>query len=70
MNAGQSHNIKNDNSSLERVEEFIYLGTTTTNPISIQKETKSRLKLGNACHYSVQNLLSSSVLSKNINVKI
>ena len=26
---------------------------------------KSRLKLGNACYHSLQNLLSSSLLSKN-----
>ena len=31
---------------------------------------KSRLKLGNACYYSVQNLLSSNLLSKKLNVKI
>ena len=31
---------------------------------SIQEEIKSRLKSGNACYYSVQNLLSSSLLSK------
>jgi len=30
----------------------------------------SRLKLGNACYYSVQNLLSSSLLSKNLKIKI
>jgi len=29
--AGQSHNIKIDSSSFERVEEFKYLGTTLTN---------------------------------------
>ena len=29
--AGQSHNIKTDNSSFERVEEFRYLGKTLTN---------------------------------------
>ena len=28
QNAGQSHSIKTDNSSFERVEEFKYLGTT------------------------------------------
>jgi len=28
---GRSHNIKIDNSSFERVEEFKYLGTTLTN---------------------------------------
>jgi hypothetical protein len=28
QHAGQSHSMKNDNSSFERVEEFKYLGTT------------------------------------------
>jgi len=28
QNAGQNHNIKIDNSSFERVEQFNYLGTT------------------------------------------
>ena len=36
----------------------------------IQEEMKSRLKLGNACYHSVQNLLSSSLLSKNLKIKI
>ena len=62
--------MKVDNSSIERVEEFKYLGTTLTNQNSIQKEIKSRLKLGNACYHSVQNLLSSSLLSKNLKIKI
>ena len=35
-----------------------------------QEEIKSRLKLGNACYYSVQNLLSSRLLSKNLKIKI
>jgi uncharacterized protein YjbI with pentapeptide repeats len=30
----------------------------------------SRMKLGNACYYSVQNLLSSSLLSKTLKIKI
>ena len=59
-----------DNSSIERVEEFKYLGTTLTNQNSIQKEIKSSLKLGNACYYSVQNLLSSRLLSKQLEIKI
>ena len=61
--AGLSHTMKVDNSSIERVEEFKYLGKTL-NQNSIQKEIKSRLKLGNACYHSVQNILSSSLLSK------
>ena len=55
---------------LKRVEEFKYLGTTLTNKNSIQEEIKSRLKPGNACYHSVQNLLSSNLLSKNFKIKI
>ena len=47
QNAGQSHNIKSDNSSIERVEEFKYLGATLTDQNSIQEEIKSILKSGN-----------------------
>ena len=47
-----------------------YGPTTLTDQNSIQEEIKSRLKLGNACYYSVQNLLSSSLLSKNLKIKI
>ena len=70
QNAGRIHNIKIDNSSFERVVEWKYLGTTLTNQNSIQKELKSRLKSGNACYHSVQNLLSSSLPSKNLKIKI
>ena len=33
-------------------------------------EPSSRLRSGNACYYSVQNLLSSRMLSKNLKTKI
>ena len=36
----------------------------------IQEETESRLKSGNAHHHSVQTLLSSSLLSTNIKIRI
>jgi len=62
--------MKIDNSSFERVKEFKYLGKTLTNRSFIQIEIKSRLKTGNACHHLVQNLLSSSLLSKNLKIKI
>ena len=35
---------------------------------TIQEEIKSRLKLGNACYCSVQNLWPSILVSKNINI--
>jgi len=39
-NAGRSHNIKIDNSSFERVEEFKYLGTTLMHQTSIQEKLR------------------------------
>jgi len=62
-NAGRSHNIEIDDSFFERVAEFKYLGTTLINQNSV-------LKSGNACYYSVQNLFSSSLLSKNAMIKV
>jgi hypothetical protein len=56
QNAERSHNIKTDNSTCERLEKFKYLGTTLTDQNSIQEEIKSRLKSGNSCYHSVQNL--------------
>ena len=70
QNAGRIHSVRTDGGSFERVEQFKYLGTTLTNQNSIQEEIKSGLKSGNACYYSVQNLLSSKLLSKNLNIKI
>jgi len=52
------------------VEHLKYLGTTLTNQNSIQEEIKRGLKSGNACYHLVLNLLSSSLLFKNIKIKI
>jgi len=49
---------------------FKCLGITLTNRNYIQEEIKRRLKSGNACYHSVQNLLSSILLSKNLKTKI
>src|SRR5215475_14248253 len=69
-NAGRGHSVKIDNSAIESVEEFEYLGVTLTDQNSIQEEIKRRLKLGNACYHPVQNLLSSRLLSKNLKIKV
>jgi len=50
------------------VEELKYLGTTLTDQNSIQEEIKSRLQSRNAWYHSVQNLFSSSLLSKNLKI--
>jgi hypothetical protein len=46
------------------------LGTTLTNQNDIHDEIKSRINSGNACYHSVQNLLSSRLISKNLKIKI
>jgi len=70
QNAGRIQSVRIDNSTFERVEEFKYLGSTLTNQNYIAEEIKSRLRAGNACYHSVQNLLSSRLLSKNLKIKI
>jgi len=70
QNAGRSHSVRNDNSTFEKVEEFKYLRTTLTNQKSIAEEIKTRLRSGNTCYHSVQNRLSSRLLSKNLKIKI
>jgi hypothetical protein len=70
QNAGQNHDIKIGNRCFENVAQFRYLGTTLTNENVIQEEIKSRLYSGNACNHSVQNLLSSRLLSRNIRIRI
>jgi hypothetical protein len=70
QNAGQNREIKIGNRSFENVSQFKYLGMTVTNQTLIQEEIKRRLNSGNACYHSVQNLLSSRLLSKNVKVRI
>ena len=45
-------------------------GNNLTNQNSIQEEIKKELNSGNACYHSLQNLLSSVLLSKNVEIKI
>jgi hypothetical protein len=52
------------------VSQFKYLGTTVTNQNLIQEQIKRRSNSGNACYHSVQNHLSSHLLSKNLKIQI
>jgi hypothetical protein len=70
QNSGQNHDIKIANRFFENVAQFKYLGMTVTNQNLIQEKIKRRLYLGNACYHSVQNLMSSHLLSKNVKVRI
>jgi hypothetical protein len=64
-NVGPNWDIKIAKSSFENVSQFKYLGTTITNQNLIQEEIK-RLNSSNVCYQSVQNLLSSRLLSKKL----
>jgi hypothetical protein len=66
---GQKHSIKIANRSFEDVAKFKYLGTITDQNC-MHEEIKSRLNSGNACYHSVQSLLPSRLLSRNLKVKI
>jgi hypothetical protein len=67
---GQKHSINIANRPFEDVAKFKYLGTTLTDQNCMQEEIKNRLNSGNACYHSVQSLLSSRQLSRNVKVKI
>jgi hypothetical protein len=69
-NSGQNQSIRTANESYKNVAKFKYLGMTLTNKNDIHDEIKSRLNSGNACHYSVRNLLYSSLISRNLKIKI
>jgi hypothetical protein len=65
----QNQNIKIANRSFENVAQFKYLRMTVTNQNLIQERIKKRLNSGNACYYSVQNLLSLRLFT-NIQIRI
>ncbi|KAJ4431826.1 hypothetical protein ANN_20431 [Periplaneta americana] len=70
QNIVRNGNIKIGDLSFEEVEKFKYVGATVTNINNTREEIKRRINMGNVCYYSVEKLLSSSLLSKNLKVRI
>jgi hypothetical protein len=69
QNVGQNRDIKIANRSFENVSVQIF-GDDCNKSNLIQEEIKRRLNSGNACYHSVQTLLSSRLLSKNLKIRI
>ncbi|KAJ4443444.1 hypothetical protein ANN_05113 [Periplaneta americana] len=70
QNIVRNGDIKIGDLSLEEVEKFKYPEATVTNINDTREEIKRRINMGNTCYYSVEKLLSSSLLSKNLKVRI
>jgi hypothetical protein len=70
LNSGQNQNIRIANEPFENEAKLKYMGTTLTNQNDSHDEIKIILNSGNACYHSVQNLLSSCLISKNLKMKI
>jgi hypothetical protein len=70
QNAGQNWDTIVGNRLSEIVSDLKYFGSTVINQNLIQEEIKRRLNSGNAYYHSVQNLLSSCLLSKNVKIRI
>jgi hypothetical protein len=70
QNAGRNYDIKIANRCFENVAKFRYLGMRVTTKNLILEEIKRRLNSGNTCYHSVQNLMSSRLLSKYIKIRI
>jgi hypothetical protein len=66
----QNHDIQITKKYFENVAHFKYMGTTVTDQNLFQEEIKRRLNSGNACYHSVQNPVSSRLLSKNVKIRI
>jgi hypothetical protein len=54
----------------EGVINYPLFGNSSNKSNLIQEEINSRLNLGNGCYHSVEKLLTSRLLSKNIKIKI
>ena len=69
QNIIQNQNIVIGNLSFENVEKFRYLGVAVTNTNDMHEDIKRRINMGNACYYSLENILSHRLLFKKLKVK-
>jgi hypothetical protein len=72
QNVGQNHYLLIVNTSFENMAKFKYeyLGTRVTNQNYVHEEIRNRLNSGSTCYSSVQSPLPSSLLSRDVKVKL
>ena len=56
--------------TINSLRGFVYLDVTPTNQSPLHEGIKRKLKSGNVSGQSVQNIWPTSLISKNINIKI
>jgi hypothetical protein len=69
QNAGQNYSLLIYNKSLDNLTRFEHVGTTVTDQNCIHDES-NRLNSVNACYHSVRNVLSSTLLLKQLKLKV
>lgn len=62
-------NIKIGTLCFEEAEKFKHLEVIVTNINETRKEIKLRINIGDVCYYSVEKLLSSSLLKTNLKLE-
>ena len=68
QNVTQNPIVVIENLSFGNVEKLKFLGVMVTNTNGIREEIKPRINVGNACYYSLEQILSSHLLSKKLKV--
>jgi hypothetical protein len=70
QNAGTIHDTNIANKSFGNVAQLKCLGIIVLDQNLVWKEIKRRLNSGNACYHSVQNILPSHLMYKNVKIGI
>ncbi|KAJ4440919.1 hypothetical protein ANN_10767 [Periplaneta americana] len=70
LEANKAIGLKVNPEKTKRGGKIKYLAATITDINDTWEKIKRRINMGNACYYTVENLLSSSLLSNNLKVRI
>ena len=63
-------NLKIDNSYIEQVQQYKYLGSIINGSNSIEEKVKERIALGTKAHYTNQKFFKSRLVTKSSKLKL